>query len=413
MQDVKILGLPAEKGRWLLVLFGIIIFLCTGAVYSWSVFRKPLEQMFNISATKSSLPYMLFLVCFAGLMPITGGFIDKYGPRIITLIGGIVIGLGWILAGMGNNITVLTLSYGLLAGGGVGIVYGVPLSVSARWFPDKKGIAVGLTLTGFGLSAFITAPLAAQFISLYGLLKAFIILGIIFFILIVSLSFFLSFPPSDWKPEEVKSSVKKLNPAIDLNRAEMLRTTTFYALWIPYIIGTLAGLTTIGISVPVATEIIKMETSSAVKIVSLFALFNCVGRPLFGWLADRYKPRTAAVISFVIIFLASTGMLQAREGSSLLYILCFSGFWLCLGGWLAIAPTATALFFGVQHYAQNYGVMYTAYGIGAILGNLISGRLRDLMGSYIYTFYPTAILAIAGILIVVFWLKPPRRQVEK
>ena len=137
---------------------------------------------------------------------------------------------------------------------------------------------------------------------------------------------------------------------------------------------------------------------------SVFALFNAVGRPLFGWLADRLSPRTAAVINLSIIVVMSLAMLCAGENTTTLYVVAFAGFWLCLGGWLAIAPAATATFFGMRHYSRNYGTIFFAYGLGAILGGVISGHAKDMFGSYTYAFYPTAGLALAGIAIAILFL---------
>ena len=167
---------------------------------------------------------------------------------------------------------------------------------------------------------------------------------------------------------------------------------------------------TIGISSPVGQEVIRLDPTMAAMAVSIFAIFNGAGRPLFGWITDRLAPRYSAIIAFVIIFGASLGMLGAGEGEMLLYMICFSAFWLTLGGWLAIAPPATATFFGTKRYAKNYGVVFTAYGMGAILGTLISGRLRDAFGSYIYAFYPTAALAVIGIIIAVLMLRPRKKR---
>jgi MFS family permease len=166
-EEIKVFGMPAEKGRWIFVAIGLIINLCLGSVYSWSVFRKPLEQIFNVGATESGLPFMFFLAFFAILMPFAGGLLDKYGPRIITILGGALVGIGWISTSFASGITMLTISYGLIAGGGVGVVYGAPIALSTRWFPDKKGLAVGLTIMGFGLSPFITAPLARMLLEFW------------------------------------------------------------------------------------------------------------------------------------------------------------------------------------------------------------------------------------------------------
>ncbi|HET57863.1 MAG TPA: MFS transporter, partial [Deltaproteobacteria bacterium] len=137
--------------------------------------------------------------------------------------------------------------------------------------------------------------------------------------------------------------------------------------------------------------------------------FNGLGRPLFGSVTDKLNPQKAAIISFVIILVCSLGMLVAKEGSVVLYVTCFIGFWLCLGGWLAIGPTATNAYFGVTNYAKNYGVVFLAYGLGAILGSIISGQARDVFGSYMFAFIPTAVLAVLGIIIAFVMMTPPKK----
>ena len=176
-----------------------------------------------------------------------------------------------------------------------------------------------------------------------------------------------------------------------------------------YIIGSLAGLMAIGISASVAQEIIKIDAATAATLVGVFAIFNGAGRPIFGVLTDKLSPRNAALISFVLILVCSLGMLTAGPGSVMLYTLCFIGFWLVLGGWLAIAPTATTIFFGVKNYAKNYGLVFFAYGLGAILGGIIAGQAKDTFGSYAVAFYPTAGLAVIGMIIAFTLMKPVKK----
>jgi MFS family permease len=185
----------------------------------------------------------------------------------------------------------------------------------------------------------------------------------------------------------------------------MLRTRSFYGLWICYVIGTLVGLSAIGISGPVALEMIQLDPAVAASSVALFAVFNGLSRPLFGWITDRYKPRFAAIVSYVLIIIAAILMLNAGPGQLATYLLAFCIFWFCLGGWLAIAPTATLNLFKPENYAQNYGIVFTAYGVGALLGNLAAGRIRDLFGAYTYAFYPMGFLAVVGIVIATITLK--------
>lgn len=414
VDTVKVFRLPGYKGRWIFIGLGIIINLCLGSIYSWSVFRKPIETLFNIGATQSGLPYTLFLVFFAALMPIAGMLFDKFGPRSLAIIGGSFVGLGWFFSGFASNILFISICYGIISGAGVGITYGVPIAVATKWFPDKKGLAVGLTLIGFGLSPLISAPIARNLIELYGPLSTFCILGASFIIIITVCSLLLRFPPNECFEQPQQNTLQ--TPGCfneEITAKEMIKSSRFYGLWFCYIIGTFSGLMAIGISSPVGQEIIKLNAATAAMFVSLFAIFNGLGRPLFGWLTDRYTPRITAIISFILIFLASLGMLTAGEADLWLYILCFCGFWLTLGGWLALAPAATAIFFGMKEYSKKYGIVYTAYGVGAIFGTILSGRLRDILGSYKYTFIPNAILAMIGILIAIILLKQPQPKSTK
>jgi MFS family permease len=404
--ELKILGLPAAKGRWLLIPLGMSVLLCLGTVYSWSIFRKPLEAELNLSATASLLPYTVALVFYAAFMPIAGFYIPRVGTRIMTAIGGIIVGLGYILASFADRIETIILTYGVIAGIGVGIAYGVPMAVVARWFPDKKGLAVGLTIIGFGLSPLITAPLANQLINEYGVRPTLRFLGIIFTIIIVLIAIALKLPPSDWQPPDNAHRRKQsLNRSYPVN---MLKSRSFYGLWICYAIGALIGLSAIGISSPVAEEIIQIEPGLAASSVSLFALFNGVSRPLFGWLSDRFKPRYVAIGAYTLILIACVIMINAGKGAFTSYLIAFCLFWFCLGGWLALAPTTTLRFFNPDHYAQNYGIVFTAYGVGALIGTLVTGRMRDWFGTYTYAFYPMAALAIIGIIVASLFLKRER-----
>jgi len=403
MERTKVFGMAPEQGRWLYIPLGLIVLLCLGTVYSWSIFRKPLEKAFSIGATESLLPFTVLLVVFAILMPVTGFLIDKYGCRTVTAVGGVITGLGYILSSFATDISTLVFTYGVIAGAGVGIAYGVPLAVTARWFPDKKGLAVGLTVIGFGLSPLVTAPIAKSLIESYKVPQTFLILGSAFIVLILLISATLTFPPTGWKPAgwEPSQSVKMATN----DDVQMLQISSFYGLWICYAIGTFVGLSAIGISSPVAQEIIKLDAGTAAATVSLFAVFNGLGRPLFGWVTDRYKPKNAAIINYVLILIASILMSSAGEGNIATYLVAFCLFWLSLGGWLAIAPTATLTLFNPTNYAKNYGIVFTAYGVGALFGTIVAGRIRDIFGSYTLAFYVTAVLAIAGIICAWFLLK--------
>ncbi len=384
--------------RWFLIPAGMLIYICLGTAYSWSIFRKPLEDLLNIGVIQSGFPYMTFLAIFSVSMAISGGFIEKYPPNLMTIIGGIVVGLGWFLSGFTQNINLMTITYGVLGGVGVGIVYGIPIAVISRWFPEQKGLAIGIVISGFGLSPLITAPLARYLVDIYGPLQTFRILGFIFLILIVILGFLFKFPS-----EKFLLNNKNIASSVYIDTKSMLKTKKFYGLWICYMIGTLIGLMIIGITSPVGEELIKLDPKSTASLISLFAIFNALGRPIFGWLTDKFSPLNSSILSYILVIIAAIFILISPN--LFVYILSFSLLWLNLGAWLAIAPATTVIFFGEKHSSKNYGIVFTAYGVGAILGTLISGILRDIFGTYLHVFYFLILSGFLGILMAFLFLR--------
>ncbi|MGB5823534.1 MAG: OFA family MFS transporter [Proteocatella sp.] len=382
--------------RWIYVVLGIIIMMCLGTVYSYSVFRIPVEAIFGVGTTQSGLPYMTALACYAFFMFLTGKHLDKYNPRIFILIGGGLVSLGWILSSFAPNIYILTLTYGVISGSGVGIAYGAPMTVVAKWFPEKKGLAVGLVLIGFGLSPLITAPLARNLVEYYGIMNTFLILGLSFGVIIAILSYPFKYP--SLQEESGLTSVKQ--EAVILNETDtknMIKSGSFKALYINFIIGTMIGLTLIGLTNSVGVQLVGLPPKRVTALMAIFAIFNGIGRPIFGWLTDKLSSRKAMLISYSLIILSALLILSAGEGGLFKYAISFSIFWFNLGGWLAIAPTSTMKMYGIKHYSQNYGVVFTAYGIGAITGVVSSGMLLDAHGNFDYVFYFIIALALTGI----------------
>jgi len=408
IEDTKLFGMPAESGRWLFVVIGLVMNVCLGAVYAYSIFLGPVKKAFNVSASMANLPFMVFLSFFAILMFFGGRIMEKLGPRKLIITGSIIVGLGWMLSSFAPNIWILTLTYGVIAGSVVGLVYGCPVATAARWFPDKKGLAVGLMLAGFGGSALITGKIASLMIPAVGLPTTFLYFGIVFGIVLVILGLPFRFPVAGWKPAGWTPAAGSM-AAADFMPADMIKTPTYWGLFFCFMIGSIAGLMAIGISKPVGSEIIKISGETAATLVGVFACFNAIGRPLFGFITDKLTARYATMINLAIILLVSILMIKAGEGDTNLYVISFVGFWLCLGGWLAIAPAATATFFGMKNYARNYGVVFFAYGLGAIIGGIISGQAKDVFGTYTVAFYPTAVLAVVGLVLAFVLLKMPKK----
>lgn len=425
--DVKIMGMPAESGRWLLIIIGTIIELCLGAVYAYSIISVPLKKIFTdpvasggfgltVGAMDMSYPYIASLAFFALTMPLVGKYIEKYGPRKVGMLGGIIVGLGWILGSTATSPMMLMILYGVIAGIGVGIAYNCPITTAARWFPDKRGLAVGLTLLGFGFSAFITGKLSDILSTSFGgVFASMKILGIAFLILIVVLSMFLVFPPAGWCPAGWKPPVAAAGgKKMEFTRDEMSKTTSFFGLWICYVIGALAGLMAIGVAKPAGLEVAANAgiaegdiSATLTNLVLPFAFCNAIGRPLFGTLTDKLTPPRTAILTYVII-IGSCVLMYTNPASITMYTVAFAALWLCLGGWLAVAPAATASYFGTKDYARNYGLVFTAYGVGAIIGNLMAGAAKDMLGGYVNVFPYVAVLAALGIVVAFVMMKPPK-----
>jgi OFA family oxalate/formate antiporter-like MFS transporter len=384
------------KQRWIYVILGIIIMMCLGTVYSWSVFRLHIEELYNIGSTQSGLPYMVSLAFYSLFMFLTGKYLNKYSPRIIISIGALLVALGWILSSFAPNVYVLTITYGVIIGAGMGIAYGPPMTVVAKWFPEKKGLAVGLILIGFGLSPLVTAPLVRILIENYGVMKTFMILGISFGIIIPLLSYPFKYP-SDSDTRNLKTTSSTKNDINNITTAEMIKSENFKGLYFNFIIGTMIGLMLIGMTSNVGVKFIKLSPKTVALLISVFAVFNGLGRPIFGLLTDKLSAKKTMLISYGLIITAALLMLMAHEGSLLIFSIAFSIFWFNLGGWLAIAPTSTLSIYGTKHYSENYGVVFTAYGIGAIIGVLASGLLMDVFHNYHSIFYFVIGLCTIGI----------------
>lgn len=393
-----------DRKRWGYVLIGIIVMMCLGTVYSYSVFRVPVEKAYNAGATMSGMPYMTALASYALFMYLAGKYLDKYNPRHIIALGGLLVSLGWVLSAYTTSIYMLTVTYGLISGAGVGIVYGVPLAVAARWFPDKKGLAVGMILIGFGISPLITAPLARTLVEQYGVMNAFRTLGIGFGVIIPLLSFMFRYPSDGELAKLSKAKYTKTN-INELDTSSMKKSGNFRGLYLNFLIGTTVGLMLIGLTGSVGTELIGLTSREVSLLMALFAVFNGMGRPVFGWVTDKLTSKKSMLISYGLILSSAVLMLFAHEGDVLIYSISFSVFWFNLGGWLAIAPASTLALFGTKHYSQNYGLVFTAYGIGAIAGVATSGMLIDLHQNYHYVFYFVILLCLAGVLMALKLLK--------
>jgi OFA family oxalate/formate antiporter-like MFS transporter len=397
--------------RWLIVVGAVLIQLCLGGIYIWSVFRKPLEKAVSegglgLTPSEATLPFSLVLIFFALATILGGKWQDKVGPRLVASVGGILLGAGLLISAFGKSLPALVIGYGIIGGIGIGFTYVCPVATGIKWFPDKRGLITGLSVAGFGAGALILAPVATALIQSVGIFTTFMTLGIIFLVVVVAASMLLRNPPEGWTCPGWTPPPKAAMTKEQFSTGEMLRTPQFYSIWIMYFFGCLAGLMIIGQTSPIGQELAGYSATTAALAVMLLSIFNGAGRIFWGRVSDGLG-RTKTL--FVMFTLCGVAMLLYN------IIAVFPPYyWIgvaivgaCFGGYLALFPAVTADFFGTKNIGANYGFVFMAYGVGGLLGPQFAARVLEATGGYWLAFVVTGVLCLiaAGI---TFVTKPPQ-----
>lgn len=348
------------------VVIGTLLMLLLGIVYSYSMFRLEIESIYNVDKFLSGVPYMTALFFFSVFMAIGGQLYSKYNTKVVASIGVLFISIGFILTSFATSITMITITYGVIVGIGVGILYGLPLRIVTQLNSKNIGFLTGVVLLGFGLSPLVFAPLINSLIISQGLSSTFLVLGVIYFVAMIPLILVLT----------SRDQLQKSNDGFNY---QIIKNKKFVSLYILFFLGTFIGLTFIGFTGNIGKELIGIDSNTIAILLGLFALFNGVGRPVFGYLHDKIGFKKTAMFSFLTMILAAL-LHYIFDASYFVFIVSFILFYLNFGGWLSLASATTMELFGKEGYSKNYGLMYTAYGVGAILGNSVSGILVESVG---------------------------------
>jgi OFA family oxalate/formate antiporter-like MFS transporter len=387
-----------KVNRWVVLFSSVLINLCIGSAYAWSVFQKPLIAMFKWSTSQASLAFTLSLSLVPLAMIVAGKVQDQKGPRMVITAGGVIFGAGIIAAGFTESLGFLYLTYGVLGGLGIGTIYACTVANTVKFFPDKRGLASGLVAAGFGSGAVLIAPLATALIQNYGVLSTFKILGVGYLIAIIIAAQFVKTAPVGYKPEgwEPPAPSAKTISGIDKNWKEMLADPIFYVLWGMYTIGCISGLMIIGHASPIGQEMVKLTPQMAALAVSILALANTGGRIFWGWVSDKIG-RYAAVMGMFVVSAAMMFILDSIS-SFIPFVLVIGAVGLSFGGFLGIFPSITADMFGPKNLGMNYGIMFTAYGAAAYIGPRLAARVKELNnGDYSQAFLIAAGLCLVGL----------------
>ena len=393
---------PSPSLGWRVALAGLGINLALGVLYTWSLFKGAIEKDFGWKGDQLNDPYALCCLVFAFAMILAGRLQDKIGPRITATIGGILVAAGMLLISTTNNYTLWVVGFGVLVGTGIGFGYACTTPAALKWFPKAKtGLIAGLVVAGFGLAPVYLAPLSETLLKEFGLLKAMLILGVLFAVIVICLSQFLKNPPEGYVAEAPTSGsimAASLPAAIDLTPAQILSKGSFWLLWLLYFIGAGAGLMVIG---SISSMAKKSMGTSAFIAVAVLAIGNALGRVVAGSLSDRIGRRMTLLIVFlvqaVLMFVAIPVTGGATTPVVLVLVAALIG--ANYGANLSLFPSITKDLWGIRNFGVNYGILFTAWGVGGFVLSRVTQMLKASSGSYNSSFTVAGILLILGALL--------------
>lgn len=397
----------SRRKPWAVLGISFGINLIIGILYIWSVISHqlhadPSKGGLGWSLTQATLPYTLVTIFFVIAMVIFGKIQDTKGPRFTSIIASVLLGVGIILSGIFVNISsdksfnaiMLVITFGVIAGAGIGTANVSTVPPAIKWFPpEKKGLITGLSVAGIGISAVVYTPIANSLLKSVGVSKTFIYIGIAALILMLVLSQFLVNPPEGYIPPSsgaVNKSVKKTAsaPIKDLGLKEVLKTSSFYRLWIMFMFSASAGLMMISQAATIAD---KVHWSGGIYLVVLLAVFNAAGRIFGGTVSDKIGRINLMRVIFALQAVNMILFCVLYNSIAMLAVgIAVAG--LCYGGGFSVFPATTLDLYGTKNFGVNYGLVMTGWGLGGAIGPIIAAAVHDAVGNYNTAYIIAAIL---------------------
>jgi OFA family oxalate/formate antiporter-like MFS transporter len=397
----------SESNRWVVLLFSILGMVAVANFqYGWTLFVPPLQKHLKADQALIQVTFTVFVLLETWLVPFEGWLVDKFGPRLLVMLGGVLAGLGWVGSGKAESLTALYLSYAV-AGIGAGIVYGTAIGLAMKWFPDHRGLAAGLTAAGFGAGSALTVAPIANMINSAGYQAAFIRWGIIQGLTVLVAAFFLKSPPVGWLPKtwRLKGSeeVKKRQSPVDFTSAEMVSTPNFWLMYLMMAMVATGGLMAVAQLKPMAVDfkvdkipvsLLGLTMPALVFALSADRLVNGLCRPFWGWISDHIGREMTMTVAFGLEAIAIYVLLKFATNP--LMFVVFSAF--TFFGWgeiYSLFPALCGDFFGRKHATENYGFLYTAKGTASVFVPIGSA----LAAGKAFDFRADILLLLGGLLI--------------
>ena len=404
------------KNRWAQLVMGIICMaMVANLQYGWTLFVNPMHEKFGWTKAAIQVAFTIFVLFETWLVPVEGYLMDKFGPRPVVLVGGILAGLSWILNSYATSLGVLYLS-AVIGGIGAGSVYGTCVGNALKWFPDKRGLAAGLTAAGFGAGAALTVIPIANMVRTGSYEQAFFNFGLIQGIVVLVVSLFLIRPPVTAIVAVAKGAVNPMTRR-NIGPAEMLKTPVFWMLYLCMILVASGGLMAAAEIAPIAKDYGVATTSVTVlwatlplltMALSIDSLVNGLTRPLTGWISDHIGRENTMVLVFAVEGLAIWGLMHFGHNPAGFLIfapLIFLGY----GEIFSLFPAASGDTFGPKYAATNNGLLYTAKGTSSLLIPL-ANVLKASAGSWVPVLWIAGALPIIAAVLAKFVLSPMRRK---
>jgi len=399
------------RGRWLLAGAAVLVQLALGAVYAWSVFVNPFIQQMGWTRTQTALPFIVTNgVLFVGTL-VGGRIQDRIGPRPVVLTGGIIYSIGVMLASLvetPDQLWLLVLTYGVIAGVGLGAGYIVPIAMLVKWFPDKRGLITGVAVAGFGAGALVTAPVASRLLVPGDVSQVFLTLGLAYLVTTLLGGSLFRNPPAGYAvPGFDPRKSKAVGMADSYTLSEALRTSQWYRMTAILALNVTAGIALISQAAPAAQTITGISAAGAASIVGVLAIFNGAGRIFWGWLSDHIG-RTRTFVSIFLVQAVCFALLPSAAPVAFFFLLA-AFVYLCYGGGFGTMPATAADFFGPKNAGAIYGAMIVAWSIGGVVGPFAIAALTDATGGFATSFYLISVGVLLSALLPATLRKPAVR----
>ncbi|HEP3266984.1 TPA: OFA family MFS transporter [Streptococcus pyogenes] len=387
--------------RYIIATAGILLHLMLGSTYAWSVYRNPILQETGWDQAPVAFAFSLAIFCLGLSAAFMGNLVEQYGPRLTGTVSAILYASGNMLTGLAidrKEIWLLYIGYGVIGGLGLGVGYITPISTIIKWFPDKRGMATGFAIMGFGFASLLTSPIAQWLIETEGLVATFYLLGLIYLIVMLFASQLIIKPTAAEIAILDKKRLQNNSYLIEgMTAKEALKTKSFYCLWVILFINITCGLGLISVVAPMAQDLTGMSPEMSAIVVGAMGIFNGFGRLVWASLSDYIGRRVTVILLFLVSIIMTISLIFAH--SSLIFMISIATLMTCYGAGFSLIPPYLSDLFGAKELATLHGYILTAWAIAALTGPMLLSITVEWTHNYLLTLCVFIVLYILGLMV--------------